>query len=48
MTQVFGWTGNILRVDLSSGEITKVDTMQYVPQYIGGLGVAARIAWEGL
>ena len=25
-----------------------MDTMQYVPQYIGGLGVAARIAWEGL
>ncbi len=44
----YGWTGKILRVDLSAGESTTIDTMRYVPQFIGGLGIAARIAWEEL
>jgi aldehyde:ferredoxin oxidoreductase len=45
---VYGWTGKLLKVDLSSGQITRMDTMQYVPQYMGGVGVAARIAWDEL
>jgi aldehyde:ferredoxin oxidoreductase len=48
MSEVYGWTGKILRVDLSSGEISTVDTMKYVPDFIGGLGIASRIAWEEL
>ncbi len=44
----YGWTGRILRVDLSAGEVSTTDTMRYVPAFIGGLGVAARIAWEEL
>ncbi|MEA3407667.1 MAG: aldehyde ferredoxin oxidoreductase N-terminal domain-containing protein [Chloroflexota bacterium] len=46
MQGVFGWTGKILNVDLSSGEVSYIDTTDYVPAFIGGLGVAARIAWE--
>ena len=46
MSEIYGWTGKILRADLSSGEISTVDTMQYVPDFIGGLGIASRIAWE--
>lgn len=45
---MYGWTGKILRFDLSTRETTTVETMQYVPDFIGGLGVAARIAWEEL
>jgi aldehyde:ferredoxin oxidoreductase len=45
---IYGWTGKILRIDLTAGDYTFVDTMQYVPKFIGGLGVAARIAWEEL
>ncbi|MFC1718747.1 aldehyde ferredoxin oxidoreductase N-terminal domain-containing protein [Candidatus Poribacteria bacterium] len=48
MSEVYGWTGKILRVDLSSSEVSTVDTMKYVPDFIGGLGVASRIAWEEL
>ncbi len=44
----YGWTGKILRVDLSAGETSTVDTMRYVPAFVGGVGVAARIAWEEL
>jgi len=48
VNEVYGWTGRILRVDLSSGEISTFDTMKYVPDFIGGLGVASRMAWEEL
>lgn len=48
MSEIFGWTGRILRVNLSSSEISSVDTMKYVPDFIGGLGIASRIAWEEL
>lgn len=48
MEQPFGWTGKILRVDLSSGQTSTIDTMRYGPQFIGGVGIAARIAWEEL
>lgn len=48
MGDIYGWTGKILRVDLSSGEISNVDTMKYVPDFIGGVGIASRIAWEEL
>jgi aldehyde:ferredoxin oxidoreductase len=48
MTTTYGWTGKILKVDLSSGRIEHVDTMQYVPSYMGGVGVAARMAWDEL
>ncbi len=48
MAEMYGWTGKVLRVDLSSGKIFHIDTSRYVPQYIGGLGVAAKIAWDEL
>ena len=41
-----GWTGTILRVDLSKNQITTADTSKYVPKFIGGIGIAQRIAWE--
>ena len=43
-----GWTGKLLHVNLSSGKTSTIDTMQYVPQFVGGVGVAARHAWETL
>lgn len=46
MDKIYGWTGKILKVNLSTGKITYIDTMRYVPKFIGGLGVGAAIAWE--
>jgi len=48
VSEIYGWTGKILRIDLSAGETSTVDTMKYVPDFIGGLGIASRIAWEEL
>jgi len=46
MTEIYGWTGKILRIDLTRKKITTIDTMKYARMYIGGVGIAARIAWE--
>lgn len=46
MTEVYGYTGKILRVDLSNEEITNIPTKNYVPKFIGGRGVGAKIIWD--
>lgn len=45
MTETYGWVGKILRVDLSGG-IWEEDTMKYAHDYLGGRGIAAKIAWN--
>ncbi len=41
-----GWAGKILRVDLSSGKTWTESSIEYGQKYIGGRGIAARIAWD--
>jgi len=43
--ELYGWTGKILRVDLG-GEIVEEETAKYTPDFIGGRGFAAKIAWD--
>jgi aldehyde:ferredoxin oxidoreductase len=45
---VCGWTGCILQVDLTERSITRLDTMDYTPHWIGGRALATRIAWEDI
>jgi aldehyde:ferredoxin oxidoreductase len=46
MAHVGGWAGKILRVDLSTGKIWTEPSLEYGRKYIGGRGLAARIAWN--
>jgi len=46
MSGEFGYAGKILRVDLSSGIITHIPTMDYADRFLGGRGVAAKIYWD--
>ncbi|GAG30470.1 unnamed protein product, partial [marine sediment metagenome] len=46
MSGVFGYTGKILRVDLSTGNMTDVSTSIYADRFIGGRGIAAKIHWD--
>lgn len=46
MSDMYGWMGKILRVDLTSGRISETPTGDYVPKLIGGRGIAAMIYWE--
>ena len=44
---MYGWMGKILRVDLTSGKITKEPLSDYLRlNYIGGRGINSRIVWE--
>jgi len=46
MENTYGWVGKILKVDLTTGQISTIDTVDYAHEYIGGRGIAARIAYE--
>ena len=46
MAELFGWVGKILIVDLSSGVISTIPTSDYVPQWIGGRALAAKLYWD--
>jgi aldehyde:ferredoxin oxidoreductase len=41
-----GWTGKILRVDLTKGKITAVDTLPKYKDWMGGSGLAYKILWD--
>lgn len=44
----YGWVGRILWVNLTERSFHTLDTSAYGPTYIGGRGIAARIAWESI
>ena len=46
MTAQNGYAGKILKVDLSSGNITNAQTGDYTDLFLGGRGIAARIYWD--
>jgi aldehyde:ferredoxin oxidoreductase len=45
-TQLNGWCGRILEVDLSNGQVTVRETARYSRDYLGGRGTATRLYWE--
>lgn len=42
----YGYVGTILRVNLTTGEISTFPTEKYVEGFLGSKGLAARIYWE--
>src|SRR5512138_638983 len=48
MSRAFGWVGKILWVDLSNRSTRILNTLDYGPKYIGGRGLADRIAWDSI
>ncbi len=40
-----GWTGRVLRIDLTTGVITKEDSTKYRP-YLGGTGLGYKVLWD--
>jgi aldehyde:ferredoxin oxidoreductase len=48
MSQAYGWAGKLLWVNLSNRTARTLDTLDYGPAYIGGRGLAARLAWDHL
>ena len=47
MAETYGWAGKILRVNLTTGEITTQDDAKY-HKYIGGMGMATALCTRKL
>lgn len=43
---LYGYCGKIVRINLTTREISYLDTYQYVPKYVGGRMVINRIFWD--
>ncbi|MDY6916423.1 MAG: aldehyde ferredoxin oxidoreductase N-terminal domain-containing protein [Chloroflexota bacterium] len=46
MTAQYGYTGKTLRVDLTSGHIAAIPTMDYADRFVGGMGIATKVYWD--
>ena len=46
MAEYGGWTGKVLRVDLSTGAITTEDTIAKYKDYLGGAGLGYKVLWD--
>ncbi len=42
----YGWTGRLLTVDLTAGEVVFEDTAQWLPARIGAIGLGLQLLWE--
>ncbi len=43
---MYGWVGNILIIDLTSGDVTTESTESYVENYLGGRGLGVRLIYD--
>ncbi len=46
MSKQFGWSGTILKIDLTERRVTKLQTADYSRRFIGGLGIGEKIYWD--
>ena len=46
MEKSYGWTGKILRIDLTSGEKDILQTSELAERFIGGRGFVSKLYWD--
>jgi aldehyde:ferredoxin oxidoreductase len=46
MADLCGYTGKILKVDLSAENYSVMNTADYLPDFVGGRGIGAKIHWD--
>lgn len=46
MAEQYGYAGKILKVDLTSGQVSEIPSSKYLPKYFGGRGLAAKLYWD--
>jgi aldehyde:ferredoxin oxidoreductase len=46
MSKRYGYAGKIARVDLTSGNISTMPTMDYANRFLGGRGIGTKIYWD--
>jgi aldehyde:ferredoxin oxidoreductase len=42
----YGYAGEILKIDLTTGSISKVATAEYTERFLGGRGIAVKLYWD--
>jgi aldehyde:ferredoxin oxidoreductase len=47
-TEKYGWTGLLLRINLTNRTYTVSSTIDYATKFIGGRGLASRLYWDDL
>ncbi|MDO4483948.1 MAG: aldehyde ferredoxin oxidoreductase [Clostridia bacterium] len=43
---IYGWAGQIARINLTTGEVTKEDTLPKYKPFIGGMGLGYKVIWD--
>jgi aldehyde:ferredoxin oxidoreductase len=46
MAETYGYTGKILRVNLTTGDVSESSSDKYLPKYIGSKGLLTRLYWD--
>jgi aldehyde:ferredoxin oxidoreductase len=46
MDKLFGWTGKLLHIDLTTRKVVTRDIRDYVDRFIGGKGIGEKIYWD--
>ncbi len=46
MEKIYGWTGTLLCIELSSGKVDKISTIDYAGDFVGGRLLASRLYWD--
>ncbi|MDX1779520.1 MAG: aldehyde ferredoxin oxidoreductase N-terminal domain-containing protein, partial [Thermodesulfobacteriota bacterium] len=46
MEKIYGWTGSMGRIELPSGKLTMVSSMDYAEDFIGGRLLGSRLYWD--
>lgn len=46
MAELYGYTGTILRINLTTGAVSTFSSDKYLPKYLGSKGLIARIYWD--
>ncbi|MFC1920558.1 aldehyde ferredoxin oxidoreductase N-terminal domain-containing protein [Chloroflexota bacterium] len=46
MAEYGGWTGKVLRVDLTTGKISSEDTIAKYKDFLGGTGLSYKVMWD--
>lgn len=48
MKNIYGWTGKILKINLSDRKISEIGSLDYTQRFIGGRGIGEKIYWDDL
>jgi aldehyde:ferredoxin oxidoreductase len=46
LSELKGYAGKVLTIDLSTGKYFDIPTQEYTSRYLGGRGIAAKIYWD--